>query len=264
MKKDKVLLVVSFGTSYKETREKTIGAIENDMANAFADMEVRRAFTSGMIMNVIKKRDGIHIDNVTEAMEKIIADGFKKVYVQPTHILNGDEYEKMLGLIVPFVPQVDKIVIGAPLLTESKDYEDVCHSIVEETSYAKDDEAVVLMGHGTGHYVDSAYAAMDYRFKALSYKNYFVGTVEGYPELEDILPMIKEFNPKKVHLLPMMIVAGDHATNDMASDEEDSWKTVFENEGYDVAVDLRGMGEFPKIREIYVNHLKKEIEENEK
>lgn len=255
MMKKQAILVVSFGTSYAETRDKTIGAIEKDIAESYPDLKLYRAFTSGMILRVLQKRDGLHIDNVREAMIRLLEDGIDTVFVQPTHIINGDEYEKMLNDIKEFEKDFKRIEIGTPLLTTSEDYEKVVTALMNSIPPLKEDEALVLMGHGTGHHADAVYAALDYRFKALDYKNIFVGTVEGYPTVVEILQQVKEFSPQKVILLPFMVVAGDHAINDMAGDEEDSWKTLFENEGFLVESVLKGLGEFSEIRKIYLDHV---------
>lgn len=253
----KAILAVSFGTSHEETRKKTIEAIENQIKECFPEYEVRRAFTSGMIMNVLKKRDNMHIDNVEEAMAKLADEGFEEVVLQPTHIINGDEYDKMVSQAEKFRSRFKNISIGKPLLTESNDYEEVCAGIMKHFADMKKEEALLLMGHGTGHFADAAYAALDYRFKALGYENVFVGTVEGYPEFEDAMKQLRKYEPEKVTLLPMMVVAGDHAVNDMAGDEEDSWKSMLEREGYQVECILKGLGEFPEIRNIYIKHAEK-------
>lgn len=255
MNQKKAILVVSFGTSYKETRNKTIGAIEKEIATAYPDWEIRRAFTSGMILRVLKKRDGIHIDTVTEAMERLVADGFETVLVQPTHIINGDEYDKMVAEIKPYYETLKQIKIGVPLLTSSQDYEAVIEAVMAQFSQLKKDEALVFMGHGTTHHTDAVYAALDYRFKAMGYPNVFVGTVEGYPDFEQVNKLVKAYHPKKVILMPFMVVAGDHATNDMAGDGEDSWKTLFEQEGYEVKCILKGLGELNEIQEQYGKHV---------
>ena len=254
MTKKQAILAVSFGTSHEETRKKTIEAIERQIREQFPLYEVRRAFTSGMIMNVLKNRDNLHVDNVSQALDKLARDGFVNVTLQPTHIINGDEYDKMKAQTQPFREYFQRLSIGKPLLTESSDYEDTCRAIMAQFPELKSDEALVLMGHGAGHFADAAYAAMDYRFKALGYDNVFVGTVEGYPALVDLLPLVKKYDPKKVILLPFMVVAGDHAANDMAGEEEGSWKSVFEQEGYRVECILKGLGEFPEIRDIYIKH----------
>lgn len=257
--KDTALLVVSFGTTYRETREKTIEAIERDMIAAFPEADFKRAFTSGMIIGRIKHLEGVHINNVSEAMDEIVREGYKKILIQPTHIINGEEFEKMLGMILPYVDKFEKVKIGKPMLTSSQDYAKVVDIIVDDVKKSvglDEDEALVLMGHGTEHYTDAAYAALDYRFKAMGYKNVFVGTVEGYPQIDEVLNMVREFGAKKVKLMPFMIVAGDHAINDMAGDEEDSWKAVFEDEGMKVQCILKGLGEIEGIRQMYVEHLK--------
>ena len=251
----KAILVVSFGTSFEETRDKNITAIENEIANAWQDWEVRRAFTSGMILKVLWERDSLHIDNVDEAMRRLVDDGFTKIFVQPTHILNGDEFDKMLSQVKPYENMFSWIRIGKTMLSESSDYEAVCNAIYGSFPELSSDDALVLMGHGTGHFADSAYAALDYRFKALGHPNVFVGTVEGFPELSDIIPQVEKFSPKKILLLPLMIVAGDHALNDMAGEEDDSWKKQFEEKGYEVECFLRGLGEIPDIRKLYLQHV---------
>lgn len=249
----KAILVVSFGTSHEDTRKKTIDQIEEDIRETFPHIHQRRAFTSGMIIKILKERDGMDIQNVEEAMEGLIQDGYDDIILQPTHILNGDEYEKMVRQAKKFEDNLTSLKIGAPLLTDSNDYEQLCRNIVDEAR-RPEDEALVLMGHGTGHFSDAAYAALEYRFHALGYRNVFVGTVEGYPDFDTLFEKVHAFAPKKVVLLPLMVVAGDHAKNDMAG-EEDSWKSAFEEAGYETVCILKGIGEFPKVRRQYVNHL---------
>lgn len=248
------ILVVSFGTTHEDTREKTIGAIERVLAERYPERTFRRAFTSGMIMRILKERDHLVIDNVSEAMAHLLEDGFTDVLIQPTHIINGDEYDKMMAQIEPFKEKFNHLYIGTPLLTSSDDYTKTCEAIINNVPELKKSDVLILMGHGTGHFADAAYSALDYRFKALGYANVFVGTVEGYPDLETVLMQMKSLEPKKVILMPFMIVAGDHAVNDMASDEEDSWRTVCEAEGYKVECIVKGIGEFEEIQEIYAEH----------
>lgn len=255
MTEKKAILVVSFGTSHRDTRDKTIGAIESRIQNTYPGWEVRRAFTSGMIMNVLKERDGIHVDHVAGAMESLKQEGYQRVFVQPTHIINGDEYEKMLEQITPYRNQGMEIKIGGPLLTSSQDYEEVCHAITDFVPSKERETALVLMGHGTGHYADAAYAALDYRFKLLGYDHVFVGTVEGYPELGEVMGLLEQYRPKQVILLPLMVVAGDHAVNDMAGDDEYSWKSQLQAAGYKVQCILKGLGESQSIQDIYLRHI---------
>lgn len=248
------ILVVSFGTTHQDTREKTIGAIERVLADRYPDRTFRRAFTSGMIMRILKERDHLVIDNVSEAMAQLLEDGFTDVLIQPTHIINGDEYDKMMAQIEPYKEKFNILHIGAPLLTSSDDYTKTCEAIIKNVPELKKSDALILMGHGTGHFADAAYAALDYRFKTLGYVNVFVGTVEGYPDLETVLKQTKSLKPEKVILMPFMIVAGDHAVNDMASEEADSWRSVCESAGYKVECIVKGIGEFEEIQEIYAEH----------
>jgi sirohydrochlorin cobaltochelatase len=257
MLEKRAILVVSFGTSHQETRRKTIAAIESQIAKTYPEWEIRRAFTSGMIMRKLKERDKLYIDNVAEAMKRLSDDGFTRIFVQPTHIINGDEYDKMVSQVELHRKDFSEVRIGKPLLSSTADYEAVCRGIMKWFPDIAEDkkEALVLMGHGTGHFADAAYAALDYRFKALGYDNVFVGTVEGYPELADVNAMVDRYRPDKVTLLPFMVVAGDHAVNDMAGEEADSWKSVFAAGGYPVDCVLVGLGEMEPIRRIYLEHI---------
>lgn len=255
MSKDKrAMLVVSFGTSYADTREKTIGAIERKIAERFPDYEIRRAFTSRVIINKLKKRDGIEIDTVSEAVYRLKKDGFNSVAVQPTHIMNGSEFDSLVRELKPFYTDLD-IVCGEPLLTSSDDYDRVVDIMSKELKpWLCGDTAVVFMGHGTEHYADSAYAALDYRFKARGFKNVFVGTVEGYPDTEQVIGYVKEGGYKRAVLLPFMVVAGDHANNDMAGDGDGSWKSEFMKNGIKAECVIRGLGEYEGIQEMFADH----------
>lgn len=249
----KAILVVSFGTSYQETREKTIGAIERDIAGTFPDWEVRRAFTSGMILKKLRDRDKLTIDNVAEALERLASDGFETVVCQPTHILNGEEYDDIVAAVELFRARFRAVRIGAPLLSTTEDYIQLVR-IISELFSPEARTAVCLMGHGSTHFADSAYAALDYHFKEQGRSDIFVGTVEGYPDLDTLLRHVQAFGASRAVLTPLMVVAGDHAINDMASDEEDSWKTAFTDAGLEVRCVLRGLGEYAGIRGMYTGH----------
>ncbi len=258
----KAVLVVSFGTSYNETREKTIGAVEDKIAKAFPDYDQKRAFTSQIIINKLEERDGEKINNVDEAMQNLIDEGYGTVVVQPTHVMNGEEYDEMRSAIAPYEDKFVSIKYGTPLLTTSDDYAEVIEAIAAETPQLADkNTAVVFMGHGTEHYANATYAALDYRFKAMGYDNAFIGTVEGYPDLDKVKADLAKYNPEKVVLMPLMIVAGDHATNDMAGDEEDSWKTQLKKEGYEVECVLKGLGEYEGIQDMFTEHCEKAMTE---
>ncbi len=253
----KAILVVSFGTSYNETRERTIGAIEKKLAGSFLDFDIKRAFTSKMVIEKLAKRDGERVYTVAEAMENLLAEGYCSVIVQPTHIMNGEEYDKMKCLIKPYEKSFTSIKYGAPLLTSDDDYVKSINAVACETPKLDDKScAVVFMGHGTEHFANAAYAALDYRFKAMGYNNAFVGTVEGYPDFDRIVQQLNEFKPESVYLVPFMIVAGDHAANDMAGDNECSWKCRLEAMGYKVEYILKGLGEYSGIRDMFVEHCK--------
>ena len=261
--KKQAILVVSFGTSYHETRKKTIDAIEKAIEKAFPDHQIYRAWTSKMIMKKLLKRDGIKIHTVREAMAQMAADGITDVIIQPTHVINGLENEWMIKDALSCRNDFHSIRFGTPLLTSSEDNDALVSIINHAFPDLKEDEALVLMGHGTTHYANSIYAAMDYTFKDKGYKNIFLGTVEAYPSMETLLRMIREQHPQKIILTPFMIVAGDHATNDMAGEDPDSWKCQFEAAGYEVECVLKGLGEYPMIHDLFIRHIKDAQTENE-
>ena len=251
----KAILVVSFGTSYENTRKLTIEAIEHDIADAFPACPTYRAWTSKMIIAKLKKRDGLTIHTVKEALEQMLLDGITDVIVQPTHVINGIENDLMKEDVLAYADHFDSIRFGTPLLTSTKDIEEAIRAFMEDWKDLPEKEALVLMGHGTTHYANTAYAALDYTFKDLGYSNVLIGTVEAYPSIPSILRGLKELQPEKIHLTPFMIVAGDHATNDMAGEEEDSWKNQFEAAGYTVECHLKGLGEYEGIRKIFLKHI---------
>ncbi len=249
------LLVVSFGTSYNDNRRLTIGAIEGAMESAFPDWSVRRGFTSQIIIDHVKSRDGETIDNVKEALERASKNGVKNLVVQPTHLMDGIEYNELTDNIAEYSDAFEKIMIGKPLLTSDEDFQKVMDAIVSASSEYDDGEtAICLMGHGTEADSNQVYGKMQKLLSDSGYKNYYVGTVEASPSLEDVLELVKSGSYKKVVLRPFMIVAGDHANNDMAGDEEDSWKTAFEEAGYEVTPIVSGLGELEEIRALLVEH----------
>ena len=251
-----VILVVSFGTTYNNTRDKTIGAIEKEIAAAYPDYEVRRAFTSQTVINRLAKRDGLKIDNVQDAMKRLVKDKVRELVVQPTHIMNGHEYDEMRAAIKPYERRFASVRYGQPVLIADRDFQEVASLLIENTKqYQANDTAVVFMGHGTEHESNEVYAKLDSVLKAQGNGRYFVATVEARPSLDDVIPELRRLGVKKVILLPFMIVAGDHANNDMAGDEDDSWKSILEKEGYTVTPVLRGLGEYPEIHRIFVRHV---------
>lgn len=252
---DAELLIVSFGTSFNDNRRMTIGAIENDMAEAFPDYAVRRAFTAQIVIDHVKDRDGEVIDNMTEALDRAVANGVKTLVVQPTHLMNGIEYDEMQDTLAEYADAFETIAIGEPLLTSDEDFKTVETAITDATSEYDDGEtAIVFMGHGTEHESNAVYAKMQEMLTADGFENYYIGTVEASPSLDEVLAAIGEGEYSKVVLAPLMVVAGDHANNDMASDEADSWKTTFTEAGYEVEALLQGLGQNEAVREVYVQH----------
>ncbi|MDO4647536.1 MAG: sirohydrochlorin cobaltochelatase [Eubacteriales bacterium] len=260
----KAILVVSFGTSFADTRAKTIDAIEQDIADAFPEYQVYRAWTSKMIIAKLKRLEQLHVFTVCEAMEQMYKDGIREVIVQPTHVINGNENDIMKKEAGSFMDKFDSIQFGSPLLTSDEDLTYVLNSITEEfADFEKNRTAIVLMGHGTTHYSNTVYAAMDYRFKDMGHPHVFLGTVEAYPSSTSVLRLLGNYQPKSVVLAPFMIVAGDHARNDLAGDDPDSWLHQFERAGYEVTTSLKGLGEYPSIRQLFIDHVNDVIENRE-
>ena len=252
---EKELLVVSFGTSFNDSRRLTIGAIESALEKAFPEYAVRRGFTSQIIIDHVAKRDGEIIDNMQEALDRAVDNGVKTLVVQPTHLMNGLEYEEMSKAIAQYSDAFEKISIGQPLLTSDEDFQAVAKAITEATADYDDGEtAIVFMGHGTEAESNGVYAKMQQVLTDGGYAHYYVGTVEATPSLDDVLEAVKQGSYKRVVLRPLMVVAGDHANNDMAGDEDDSWKTTFEKAGYKVVCEVEGLGALEAVQQLYVEH----------
>lgn len=251
----KALLAVSFGTSYEDTLEKNIAAIERDLAAAFPERTLRRAFTSGMILRRWKRERGVEIDDVPAALERLAGEGYADILIQPTHVMNGEEYHKLADQAEGFRSRFDKLTVGVPLLTAAEDYLDLGRALMEILPPKSEERAVLYMGHGSEHQANSAYALMEYAFHDLGRDDVIVGTVEGYPNFDAAIRRLKERpQVKEVELRPLMTVAGDHAKNDLAGAEEDSWKNVLEGMGYRTSCVLTGLGEYPQIRAMFVEH----------
>lgn len=253
MKEKKAILVVSFGTSYLDTLDKTIGAIERKIAAAYPDYRVYRAFTSRMIIKKLKRTRKIEVDTVKEALNRMIADGIGQVIVQPTHVINGIENDRMMDDLMEQMDAFQKIRVGKPLLNSVDDYKKAIHAVMSEVEL-QEEEMLVLMGHGTEHHANAAYPTLEYTFHALGYQQVLVGTVESFPELKNVLAKLQISGKKKVLLMPFMIVAGDHARNDMVG-EEDSWMSELTEEGYEVRAQIRGLGEMEGIQNLFLEHI---------
>ena len=249
------ILVVSFGTSFNDSRRLTIGGIENAIDEAFApEWSVRRAFTAQIIIDHVEKRDGYHIDNMQEALDRAVENGVKNLVVQPTHLMAGFEYDELTEAVAEYADAFENIEIGKNLLDTDEDFERVEKILTEDMAKYDDGKtAIVLMGHGTEHESNAVYAKMQEVLTADGKENFYVGTVEATPSLEDVVAAIADKGYEKVVLRAMMVVAGDHANNDMADPEDpESWYSTFAAEGYEVEAVLEGIGQIPAIQQMYV------------
>jgi Cobalamin biosynthesis protein CbiK, Co2+ chelatase len=254
------ILIVSFGTSIKKVRECTIDAFETLVQTTYPNCDIFRAFTSKMIINKLKKTEQLNIYTVEEALLAIHKAGYEELIVQPTHIIFGTENTAMIETINTFSDKFKSVKVGNPLLYSTTDQEDLVSAITSEFSdFNCDNTAIICMGHGTEHFINPVYAALDYFFKIKGYKHIFVGTVEAFPSIDIIIEQLKISNYTKIHLIPLMFVAGDHAINDMASDEDDSWKSILTDLGYEVSYSLKGLGEYTAVQHIYMEHLKNAV-----
>ena len=275
------LLVVSFGTSFNDSRVADIKGIEDALQAAYPDWSVRRAFTAQIIINHIQARDGEKIDNMTQALDRAVANGVKNLVVQPTHLMHGAEYDEMCEAIEAYKDQFESVSIAEPMLGEvgsdataiNADKEAVAKAITaaavseagfESLEAAKDaGTAFVFMGHGTAHVAKVTYSQMSTQMQTLGYENVFIGTVEGEPEetsCESVIEAVKAAGYTNVVLRPLMVVAGDHANNDMAGSEDDSWKTMFEAAGFTVDCQIAGLGEIADVQALYIAHTKAAID----
>lgn len=254
---EKEILVVSFGTSFNDNRRETIGAIEDAVEAAFPDYSVRRAFTAQIVIDHVKDRDGVAIDNVTEALDRAVANGVKTLVVQPTHLMNGIEYEELTQTLAEYADAFQTVAVGEPLLMSDDDFDAVETSITDATAeYVDGETALVFMGHGTEAESNAVYARIQEDLTANGFADYFIGTVEAEPTLEDAMAKVAEGEYKKVVLSPLMIVAGDHANNDMAVD----WKEAFEEAGYEVEVRLNGLGSIEPVQNLVVSHVQAAVD----
>lgn len=278
------LLVVSFGTSFNDSRAEDIGGIEKALQKAYPDWSVRRAFTAQIIINHVQARDGEKIDNMDQALQRAVDNGVKNLIVQPTHLMHGAEYDELSEAVVNYSDKFESVTIAEPLLGEVGSADDSVNSDKEAVAKAVTAEAVktagyesldaakedgtafVFMGHGTSHTAKISYSQMQNQMNALGYDNVFIGTVEGEPEdtaCEAVIEKIQEAGYKKVVLRPLMVVAGDHANNDMAGDDDDSWKSQFEASGVfdSIETQIAGLGQIPVIQDLYVSHTHAAMEE---
>lgn len=257
----KAILVVSFGTTYPEAMESDILTVEQSLVEAFPDREFRRAFSSGVIRRQLWQRDRVKVDGVVEALEALRLEGYTDVLIQPTHIICGSETERLRAEAKLYAAVFDHFVIGEPLLSASEDYIALCEAIMSEVSDLGYDDALVLMGHGTDHSSNAAYPAMEYVFHDRGYDNVFVGTVEGYPTIREVIRHLdRQLNVRRVLVAPLMVVAGDHARSDMAGEGADSWVNQLKEHNYQAVPLLRGLGSYPSVRALFVAHAQAALE----
>lgn len=248
------LLAVSFGTSYPQSRERTIAAIEQTLEEAFPSYDLRRAFTSRVVISLTEKQEGLTIDHMDRALQRAVDNGVEELVIQPTHLLEGLEYQRLLGAARERAGQFRRLSVGKPLLTSQEDFQAVARALIRAQEPFQDGEtALVLMGHGTTALCNAVYPKLEKVLRTLGGEHWFVGTVEAEPDLEAVLAEVRAGHYRRVVLRPLMIVAGDHATNDMAG-EEGSWKQAFAQAGYEVLCQLQGLGELEEIRRIFVRH----------
>ena len=248
----KAIIAVSFGTSYEETRKLTIERFENAIEEHFKGSPVYRAWTSGIIMKKILKRDGLKVDNVSEALEKIKAEGYDEIIVQPSHILEGIEYEKIVAQLNAVKKDFKSIRLGNAMLHDEASYAEISDVIADIFSFVLDEEALVLIGHGSSHETDSSYEELEAAMHASGHENYIVGTIEGELDIKRAISKLKELRPSKVILAPFLIVAGDHALNDIGGDEEDSCINMLKDAGFDVECILKGLGEYEQVIDVFL------------
>ena len=249
----KAILVTSFGTSHKDTREKCLDVIENEVREKYGNEKVERAYTSGVIRRIVEKKEGIHIYDQKEGLEALKNKGYDEIITMSLHILGGIEYSKLSN-------EYGKV--AQPLLTTDEDYGKIVNN--EKFNDLDGNDTIIFMGHGSESAADVTYQRLQEEYIKAGKNNIFIATVEGKVTIEDVIEKLKKTDYKKILLKPFMIVAGDHAKNDMASDEEDSWKTVLQNEGYEVTPVLKGMGEYKFIRDMFMEKLEAVYEKDEK
>jgi len=247
------LLIVSFGTTYPQTRQETIEATENAFKQSFPDADFFRAFTSKIVISRIKKNEGIAIDTPKEALAKIIAAGYDTLLVQSLHLIPGIEYNQLLDQVDKVASQFKQVTVGKPLLTSFEDYQRVVAFLKDVVQPKSADEAVLFMGHGTAHSSFTAYACLDHMLMG---SQHYMGAVESYPDIQFEIGRLKQDGVKKVILHPFMLVAGNHAHRDMASERPGSWQSQLEQAGFSVSAKLQGMGHYPTIQNMFIEHLK--------
>ena len=252
------IAIISFGTTYPAARA-AIERLEQALAAQHPNHTPFRAFTSRMVIRIMEQKEGIRVETPTELLERLAREGYEEVLCQSLHVINGDEFTGLKETMARYAGSFQSLRLGAPLLTKSEDYEACVDTLVKELPFAfgAKEEALVLMGHGTSHFSNASYCQMENTFRYKGYENVYVATVEGFPGLDYALGRLKR-KPEvtKVCLSPFMVVAGDHAQNDLAGEEPDSWCNLVEGKGYTTRAVLKGLGEYAGIEQIFCSHCK--------
>lgn len=262
----KAILLLSFGTTHEDTRKLTIDVIEKKVKDRFKDYEIRRAFTAHRIIDILKKRDGIIEFTPEEALNSLAEENFTEVIVQPLHIIPGEEYDYIKKVVHIFNHKniFERLKLGRPILyfkgiedEVPDDYEILVEALGKTMDFQ---ENILFMGHGTKHHANACYLCLQQVLRDRGYNHVYIANVEGYPTLEHIIPILKKEGIKKLKLTPLMVVAGDHAKNDMAGDEEDSWKNILLKEGFEIDTYIKGLGEISEFQDLYIKHIEDVIE----
>ena len=257
----KAILVISFGTSHLDTIEKTIDKVEGKIAETFKEYDVFRAFTSHMIIRALDKKYGIKINKPEEVLDNLYREGYKEIVIQPLHIISGEEFDYIKNVVRIYKQNFEILRLSRPLLyfenEEEKDYTSFINAL---DTFLPKSEGYVLVGHGTLHPSFATYGCLQNILSENDKENFLIGTIEGYPSVDNVIKRLRRLNIKDITLVPFLLVAGDHAKNDIAGDDEDSWKSILKANGFNVNVFLHGLGEFEAIWDMYINHLRETID----
>lgn len=248
------VVIVSFGTSYESARLKTIDVFINNVQNKYEEHDIYNVFTNPTIRKIIRTRDNIVINDLQTTIKLLKNKNYENIIFQPTYIINGYEFENMRDTIIKHIKDFKSIHIGSPLLTTIDDYDIFIDEAIKEFNITNNN-IYIFVGHGTLHHANATYMALERKFNDRGYVNVFIGTIKCYPSIDTVLKNLQSLNRKKVILIPLLFVAGDHVTNDIFGDEDNSWKSILKRNGYEVDLISKGLGEYQSIRDIYINHM---------
>lgn len=250
------IVIVSFGSSYEEARQRSIGQIENEVKARYGHFRVYSAYLSEEILEKVRKKREEELLSLTECLSYLLKSGIEEVYLQPTFIICGKQYQRMIDIISTYEGALQKVAIGKPLLTTIQDFNETITAFVKSHPKLKENEAVICMGHGSDDTSSRSFATLDDRFKKMGYEQYYVATLRSYPTIAHVLRKLKKKVYHRIYLYPFTLVAGFHVANDLMDKAEAAWQSLLEKEGYEVVSCVRGLGEYPEIRSIYMRHVK--------